>query len=292
MERYQYKCITSSELPIALLSLMILMSTHTLFWCWLQNPDLLQGTSEAQQAASLLLPKDEARLMRRKLQGSAAGTDSLLASGVPWAEHVQSLTCFDKAQTQAGDSHTQAQAGDSCTQAQAGDSCTQARAGDSCNQTQLGDSCTQAGEQVQLPKADAQTDPAVKTGEQLSEDNAQTDAVHDRTGDGTSVGLAESGSTSPEASLRPLQRRVVAKKRRRLTLLFTSNPISVQEDKSESTIASTDNVEMAIIEPQTSNQTDTDDAGKRSRKEKKLARRESRPVKISWQPNKITFAFG
>ncbi|KAL0045161.1 hypothetical protein WJX82_010566 [Trebouxia sp. C0006] len=166
-----------------------------------------QGTSEAQQATALLLPKDEARLMRRELQGSAA-------------------------------------------------------------------------------------DPVVKTGEQLSQDNAQTEAVLDRTRDGTSVGLAESGSTLPEASLRPLQRRVVAKKRRRLTLLFTSNPISVQEDKSESTLAGTDNVEMAIIEPQTSNQTDIHDAGKRSRKEKKLARRESRPVKISWHPNKITFAFG
>ena len=235
---------------------MILMSTYTLFWCWIQNPDLLQGTSEAQQAAALLLPKDEARLMRRDLPGSAAGSDSLLASGMPWAEHVQSLTRFDKAQTQAGDS------------------------------------CTQAGEQVQLPKADAQTDAAVNTGEQLSEDNTQTDAVCKRAEDGKSVGLVESGSTSPEASLRPLQRRVVAKKRRRLTLLFTSNPISVQEDKSESTLAGTDNIEMAIIEPQMSNQTDTDDAGKRSRKEKKLARRESRPVKISWQPNKITFAFG
>ena len=253
---------------------MILMSTYTLFWCWIQNPDLLQGTSEAQQAAALLLPKDEARLMRRDLPGSAAGSDSLLASGMPWAEHVQSLTRFDKAQTQAGDS------------------CTQAQAGDSCTQTQAGDNCTQAGEQVQLPKADAQTDAAVNTGEQLSEDNTQTDAVCKRAEDGKSVGLVESGSTSPEASLRPLQRRVVAKKRRRLTLLFTFNPISVQEDKSESMLAGTDNVEMAIIEPQMSNQTDTDDAGKRSRKEKKLARRESRPVKISWQPNKITFAFG
>ena len=284
--------------------------------------------------------------MRRELQGSAAGTDSLIASGMPWAEHVRSWTRFDKAQTQAGDSRTQARAGDSCaqtragdsctqaqagdsctqtqtvdsctqtqtvdsctqaqagdsctqtragdscTQTRAGDSCTQTRAGDSCTQTRAGDSCTQAGKQVQLPKADALTDPVVKTGEQLSQDNAQTEAVLDRTRDGTSVGLAESGSTLPEASLRPLQRRVVAKKRRRLTLLFTSNPISVQEDKSESTLAGTDDVEMAIIEPQTSNQTDIHDAGKRSRKEKKLARRESRPVKISWHPNKITFAFG
>ncbi len=271
---------------------MMLTSTHKLFWCSIQNPDLLQGTSEAQQAASLLLPKDEARLMRRDLPGSAAGSDSLFARAMPWAEHVQSLTRFDKAQTQAGDSCTQTWAGDSCTQTWAGDSCTQTQARDGCTQTQAGDSCTQAGEQVQLPKADAQTDAAVNSGEQLSEDNAQTEAVLDRTGDGTSVGLAESGSTLPEASLRPLQRRVVAKKRKRITLLFTSNPIAVHEDKSESTLTGTDNVEMAIIEPQMSNQTDTDDAGKRSRKEKKLARRESRPVKISWQPNKITFAFG
>jgi len=278
-------------MPITLLSMMILMSTYTLFWCWIQNPDLLQGTSEAQQAAALLLPKDEARLMRRDLPGSAAGSDSLLASGMPWAEHVQSLTRFDKAQTQAGDSCTQAQAGDSCTQTRAGDSCTQTQAGDSCTQTQAGDNCTQAGEQVQLPKADAQTDAAVNTGEQLSEDNTQTDAVCKRAEDGKSVGLVESGSTSPEASLRPLQRRVVAKKRRRLTLLFTFNPISVQEDKSESMLAGTDNVEMAIIEPQMSNQTDTDDAGKRSRKEKKLGRYESRPITIYREPNKITFAF-
>ncbi len=193
--------------------------------------------------------------MRRDLQGSAAGSDSLLASGMPWAEHVQSLTRFDKTQTQAGDG------------------------------------CTQAGEQVQLAKADAQTDPAVKTGEQLSEGNAQTDAVRDRAEDDKSVGLAESGSASPKASLRPLQRRVVAKKRKRLTLLLSPNSASVQEDKSDSALACTDDVEMAMIEPQASNQTDTDNAGKRSRKEKKLGRHESRPIKISWEPNKITFAF-
>ena len=189
--------------------------------------------------------------MRRDLQGSAAGSDSLPASGMPWAEHVQSLTRFDKAQTQAGDSRTR------------------------------------AGEQVQLPKADAQTDPAVRTGEQLSEDNAQTDAVRDRAEDGKSVGLAESGSTFPKASLRPLQRRVVAKKRKH----HSSKSASVQEDKSESALACTDDVEMAIIEPQTSNQTDTDNAGKRSRKEKKLGRHESIPITIYREPNKITFAF-
>lgn len=193
--------------------------------------------------------------MRRKLQGSAAGTDSLVVSGMPWAEHVQSLTRFDKARTQAGDS------------------------------------CTQASEQVQLPKADEQTDPAVKTGQQLSEDNAQTDAALDRAEDGKSVELAESGSIFPKASLMPLQRRVVAKKRKRLTLLFSSDPISVQVDKNASALACTDEVEMAMIEPQTSNQTDTDNAGKRSRREKKLGCHESRPIKIYREPNKITFAF-
>ena len=191
--------------------------------------------------------------MRRKLQGSAAGPDNLIVSGMPWAEHVQSMTRFDKAQTQAGDS------------------------------------CTQASEQVQLPKADAQTNPAVKTGQQLSEDNAQTDAALDRAEDGKSVELAESGSTFPKASLMPLQRRVVAKKRKRLTLLFSSDPVAVQVDKSA--LSCTDEVEMAMIEPQTSNQTDTNNAGKRSRREKKLGCHESRPIKIYREPNKITFAF-
>jgi hypothetical protein len=189
--------------------------------------------------------------MRRDLQGSAAGSDNMVASGMAWAQHVQSLTRCDKAQTQARDSRTQ------------------------------------AGEQVQLPKADAQTDPAVKTGEQLSEDNAQADAVLDQTENGKSVGLANSGSTSSEANFRPLQRRVVAKKRKH----HSCNSATVEEDKSESALACTDDVEMAMIEPQTSNQTDTDNAGKRSRKEKKLGRYESRPITIYREPNKITFAF-
>ncbi|DBB07071.1 hypothetical protein WJX77_009304 [Trebouxia sp. C0004] len=216
----------------------------------LKHTAVHQGSSEAQQAASLLLPKDEARLMRRDLQGSAAGSDSILASEISWSEHVQSLNRCDKAQTQADDSRTQ------------------------------------AGEQVQLPKAEAQTDPAVKIGEQLLEDNTQTDAVCDRTEDGKSVG-PKSGSTSPKASLRPLQRRVVAKKRKR----HSSISASVQEDNNESALACTDDVEMAMIEPRTSNQTHIDNPGKKGRKEKKLACHESRPITIYREPNKITFAF-
>lgn len=189
--------------------------------------------------------------MRRELQGSAVGTDSLLASGITWAEHVQSLTCFDKAQTQAGDSRTK------------------------------------AGEQVQLPKADAQTDAAIKTGKQPSEDSSQIEAVLNRTADGKSVGIAKSGSTCSKASLRPLQRRVVAKKRKRRS----SDSASVEADKSGSAVACIDDVEMAIIEPHASNQTDTDNAGKRSRKKKKVGQYESRPITSCWEPNQIAFAF-
>lgn len=41
---------------------------------------VLQGTPEAEQAASLLLPKDEARFLRRDLQGRAAQSASSLGS--------------------------------------------------------------------------------------------------------------------------------------------------------------------------------------------------------------------